>query len=274
MYDLPFYQCLIKSWHRCMQQGLSEEIKKPGISLTSKELNNKLKVKNNAILSFNNFIDRYLDLTRKVKGCYYFALFDNEENLLAIRTGLDNTERRDNDNGFLVTGISHNEKSIGTNAVTLSKLLKRPVYMLPDFHYCSKLKNWHEYCVPLKHAGNVNGYISIIGISYPISKALEGFIDLMGINMYEEFSASEMDDYLYSSLKEQLTEKQYLILKMMAQGLTDTHISKELKMSLSTVKYHNQNIFKVLNANSRVDAVVKALMNNDLNIFDVCCDRP
>lgn len=273
MYDLPFYQCLLKSWHRCMKQGLLAEIEKPGIYLDSKELNNKLKIKNNVIRSFNNLIDRYVELTRKIKGYYYFALFDNEENLLAIRIGLGNPERLYEDKSFFETGVSYSEKSIGTNAVTLSKLLKKPVYMIPDFHYCSKLKNWYEYCIPIKYTGNAIGYISVISVSQPISKALEGFIDLIGVNMYEESSISEMDDYLYSSLGERLTEKQYLILKMMAQGFTDTRISRELKMSLSTVKYHNQNIFRVLNANSRVDAVVKALMNNDLNIFDICCDR-
>ncbi len=272
MYDLSLHQCMMKSWQRCMKQGLPMEIEKPRICLTSKELNNKLKKKNDAILSFNNFIDRHLDLIRKIKGCYYFALFDNEENLLAIRIGPNNNDRYVN--SFFITGASYCEKSVGTNAVSLSKLLKRPVYMHPDFHYCNRLKNWYEYCVPIKFAGNVNGYISVISVSLPISKAMEGFIDLLRINMYEELPALETDNNLYGSLKERLTEKQYIILKMMAQGLTDTHISRELKMSLSTVKYHNQNIFKVLNANSRVDAVVKALTNNDLNIIDICCDRP
>lgn len=270
MYDLTFYQCLIRSWYRCMKQGLTEEIEKPMINLDSKELNEKLRIKNGFILSFNNLIDKYLDLTKKIKGNYYFALFDNEENLLAVKVGSNVTERYNND--FLVAGISFSERSVGTNAVALSKALRRPIYMLPDFHYCSKLKSWYEYCIPVKKTGNVNGFISVIGISCPISKALEGFVDLIGANMNEELSASEADDLSYNGIKGRLTDKQYLILKMMAQGFTDIHISKELKMSLPTVKFHNQNIFKILNATSRVDAVVKALMHSNLNIFDICYD--
>lgn len=271
--DLPFYQCLLKSWQSCMEKGVPQDIEKPLINLTFKQLNAKLKLKNEVIQIFNNFIDKYLNLTQNIKGSHYFAFLDNEENLLAVRRGLDASERGRNDNSFLATGVSFNERSMGTNAVSLSKLLKRAIYMCPNFNYCNKLKNWHQYCVPIGDKGNTTGYVSVISIGYPISKALEGFIDLMAVNIYEDLYTSEMQDYLYSDLKERLTEKQYLILKMIAQGLTDTHISKEMKMSLSTVKYHNQSIFKALNANSRVDAVVKALANNDLSIFDICSGR-
>lgn len=273
MYDSFFFQCILKSWQRCMTQKIPVEIKKPILCLNSTELKNKLKYKNDFILSFNKLIDRHLDLISNIKGCYYFALFDSDQNLIAVRTGCNHSMSYINEKEFLKIGVSYKENSIGTNAVTLSKLLKKPIYMRPMYHYCSILKNWYEYCVPIKCRLTVKGYITVISKSYPISKALEGFVDLLGINMNEELTDMQTSPYLYRDIRDMLTQKQYQILKMIAQGLTDKQISQELKISLSTVKYHNKNIFFLLDAESRVDAVVKALINNCLNIFDIPDDR-
>ena len=269
IFDLTLFQCVLKSWQNCIQYGLPNDVEKPLIILTEREIDKTLRLKSEIIHSFNYFCDKYSSLIKNIKLCYYLTLFDNEANLLAVRLGSDIHENHYSHNSFLEAGVSFNERSVGTNAVFMSKLFKKPIYLFPDFHYCDKLKSWHVYCAPVMSKGNIKGYISVISISEPLNRALRCFIDLMAVNLIGELYVAQNDDYLFDNPGEQLTNKQYLILRMIAQGLSDEYISKELKITLSTVKYHNQNIFKTLNANSRVDAVIKALLSNKLNFYDI-----
>ncbi|HEX2927237.1 MAG TPA: LuxR C-terminal-related transcriptional regulator [Ruminiclostridium sp.] len=164
---------------------------------------------------------------------------------------------------FFTSGVLYSEESIGTNAVSIAKIHNSPVCLYPEFHYCNMLKKWYEYCVPVKRNGFTDAYLSVVSIQYPISRALKGFIDLLGFNLQKDYS-----EVNYKATKP-LTEKQVMMLKMIAQGLSDEYMSQQLHISLATVKYHNQEIFKKLNAVGRVDAVTRAILNNDLTLFDL-----
>ncbi|MGB1061506.1 MAG: response regulator transcription factor, partial [Ketobacter sp.] len=55
-----------------------------------------------------------------------------------------------------------------------------------------------------------------------------------------------------------LTEKEYEILKLLAEGLCNKKIASRSQIALTTVKWHLQNIFGKLQARNRTEAVVKA----------------
>ncbi|RLT97009.1 LuxR C-terminal-related transcriptional regulator [Ketobacter sp.] len=55
-----------------------------------------------------------------------------------------------------------------------------------------------------------------------------------------------------------LTDKEYEILKLLAEGLCNKTIANRSEIALTTVKWHLQNIFGKLQAKNRTEAVVKA----------------
>ncbi len=61
-----------------------------------------------------------------------------------------------------------------------------------------------------------------------------------------------------SEMIEPLSERELEVLRMVAQGLTNTEISQRLVLALSTVKGHNLRIFGKLQAKNRSEAVARA----------------
>lgn len=56
-----------------------------------------------------------------------------------------------------------------------------------------------------------------------------------------------------------LTKQELCILELVAKGLINKEISEELNISIATTKAHLESIYKKLNAHNRVQAVVKAI---------------
>jgi LuxR family transcriptional regulator, maltose regulon positive regulatory protein len=63
---------------------------------------------------------------------------------------------------------------------------------------------------------------------------------------------------LKSEIFEPLTEREMEVLRLVAQGLSNTEISQWLYLALSTVKGHNRRIFDKLQARNRTEAVARA----------------
>ena len=59
-----------------------------------------------------------------------------------------------------------------------------------------------------------------------------------------------------------LTERELQVLKLLAQGCSNSDIAEQLNISMATVKYHLSNIFDKLGAKSRVEAVTIAIKHN------------
>jgi len=57
---------------------------------------------------------------------------------------------------------------------------------------------------------------------------------------------------------DQVSPREQEVLRLVAQGLSNTEISEKLFISLSTVKGHNRQIFEKLQVNRRTEAVAKA----------------
>ncbi len=63
-----------------------------------------------------------------------------------------------------------------------------------------------------------------------------------------------------------LTKQEQCVLELVAKGMINKEIAKELNISIATTKAHLESIYKKLNAHNRVQAVVKAIT---LNIIEV-----
>lgn len=64
----------------------------------------------------------------------------------------------------------------------------------------------------------------------------------------------------------QLSEREIEILKLVAEGKTNSQIAKEVKISIHTVKAHVANILLKLDVKYRLQAAVKAITENIINI--------
>ena len=56
-----------------------------------------------------------------------------------------------------------------------------------------------------------------------------------------------------------LTTQEQCVLELVAKGMINKEIAKELNISIATTKAHLESIYKKLNAHNRVQAVVKAI---------------
>lgn len=63
-----------------------------------------------------------------------------------------------------------------------------------------------------------------------------------------------------------LSEREIEILKLIAEGKTNSQIAKEVKISIHTVKAHVANILLKLDVQYRLQAVVKAITEKIINI--------
>ena len=56
-----------------------------------------------------------------------------------------------------------------------------------------------------------------------------------------------------------LTKQELCVLELVAKGMINKQIAEELNISIATTKAHLESIYKKLNAHNRVQAVVKAI---------------
>jgi LuxR family maltose regulon positive regulatory protein len=60
------------------------------------------------------------------------------------------------------------------------------------------------------------------------------------------------------ALVERLTDREYAVLRCMAEGLTNPQIGGRLYISTGTVKAHSASIFRKLEVANRTEAVARA----------------
>lgn len=66
--------------------------------------------------------------------------------------------------------------------------------------------------------------------------------------------------------KNRLNNRELQILKLLSENLTNKEISDKIHISIHTVKMHNTNIYKKLDAKNRTQAVLNALRNGYIKL--------
>jgi LuxR family maltose regulon positive regulatory protein len=70
--------------------------------------------------------------------------------------------------------------------------------------------------------------------------------------------SAQLSEPLSAQLSEPLSQRELEVLRLVAQGLSNSEISQRLFLALSTVKGHNLRIFAKLQAQNRTEAVARA----------------
>ena len=92
-------------------------------------------------------------------------------------------------------------------------------------------------------------------------KKLFEFDDNFESNSYGNSSNNNLDD------ANKLSNREYEVLQLLAEGLFNKEIAYKLSISEKTVKNHVSNIFKKIGVSDRTQAAVYAIKNNIVDTF-------
>ncbi|MEA1975231.1 MAG: LuxR C-terminal-related transcriptional regulator, partial [Bacillota bacterium] len=126
-------------------------------------------------------------------------------------------------------------------------------------------------CIPIEYFGVFVGMVYFEkntndGFSKEISQSIRTIIPILmsKSEMVKNINGKNINNS--SEFEELLTDREKDVLKLVAKGMSNSAISKELFIALGTVKNHLSNIYSKLEVDSRLKAVIKA---NKMNIIDV-----
>lgn len=261
MKELCSIEEVLVSWKKCINEGLSGNISYPVINYTGEELKSRQAKSSEIVDVFKSFAE---DITHlNIDECMLF--FTDPEGVLVEKCG-KTLKNKKHDH---MIGMSFAENSIGTNAIALSIQLDKPIYTLPQHHYCDFLKTWYIYAMPIKSENEVRGCLAVAAVGQPLKMELIAITRLLHYQIVSEYKKVLRQRQIGVESKIEFNDKQMAILKSFARGLTDNAIALNMGLSMSTIKYHKQNIFKVLNASCSVEAVIKALKLNIISIEQI-----
>ncbi|BAV87843.1 two-component system response regulator [Rothia aeria] len=83
-------------------------------------------------------------------------------------------------------------------------------------------------------------------------------LDTSRENAAAEAPPQEQPVLQHQELIEQLTPREYEVLKLVAEGLSNSEIGRELVLSEATIKTHVSHVLNKLDARDRVQAVIMA----------------
>jgi len=217
------------------------------------------------------FMETYEQFNFLFKENLLFLLFDPEGILINKRTDKYNFEKEYL--SWAELGGDFKEESGGTNAVSLALETGNQVYLEPRENYCSFLQDWHSFVSSVRIKEKLLGFIG----AYRLEKGLvEKDINrelMRNVILLREKVEKNYIKYNSDLTQVDLTEKQRKILKSLSKGLTEKKIASNLYCSNSTIKYHKKEIFKELDVNSTIEAVVKAIKLKIINLENINLEK-
>lgn len=111
----------------------------------------------------------------------------------------------------------------------------------------------------LTEDGNIWMAICLVTLS---SKKTPGDVHIMMKDTQTRFDFNREEQYFEERELERLSKQEHKILKLISMGNCIEMISRELKISTSTIKNHKSRIFKKLNVESTAEAVFLFAVNN------------
>jgi len=236
---------VIESWTRCIEKNVPRKLIIDNISY--KQINN---------YSFNKYLftELAVEINSIIRDELVFFLIN--KNCVLLDLVCKDTIRKEIMEVGIRKGFSFLEQDIGTNAVSLACELKQAVYLQPKYHYCNFFKDWCSFSIPLKKNNHIEGYLSIVKINQNLPQNIIAISKLLAyiITTRNKKCQTHKQKKLYN-----LSDRQLQVLRLIASGMTEKAVARQLQVSQSTVKYHKQILFKKLKVQSIVEAVVRSL---------------
>jgi DNA-binding NarL/FixJ family response regulator len=112
----------------------------------------------------------------------------------------------------------------------------------------------------------VSGSLSRYADAHQIDAALRAVAVGLTVRSLEAREAG-FDQLEESDVQELLTPRELEVLGAIMEGLTNKAIARQLDISLHTVKFHVESVFRKLGARTRAEAVAKALDSRHFKVI-------
>ncbi len=112
-------------------------------------------------------------------------------------------------------------------------------------------------------------FLCFVTINQNIRDELIAIIELFQYQIINEYNKVLLKNASQHRKNINLTKRQAEILTYLANGYTEEAIGLSMGVSVSTIKYHKQNIFKKLDAACSIEAIIKALQYNIIALNDI-----
>ncbi|EPR10303.1 LuxR C-terminal-related transcriptional regulator [Ruminiclostridium papyrosolvens] len=247
---------VLNSWRRCLEMDLPSNA---SIPVSMKEYDIKVKLDENKML-LSVFKDAVEKVNTQILGKHSFLLTDSEGIILYINK---------KNHTILKEGISLAEEISGTNAISLSLKLNKKVNTEPQHHYCSFFSRMYLFSVPICIRNRIIGSIAVASTGIPIKKELIIITELLAYQVGNEVEGTGQTLAKRQISQMKFSDKQLMVLKLLAKGMTEKAVAIDSGISINTVRYHKKIIFRKLDTSNVIDAVVKALKYNLITIDEI-----
>ena len=199
-------EVISKSHNRCKEHGIELDLKYSKKIIDGKQLQDKLNGKRELILLSEPFIEQLYNF---VKGSNFFTILTDEEGCILNVIG-DETILEEAFSLNMIPGAYMDEKSIGTNAMSLVVTEKKPIQISGKDHYISAYHKWTCSAAPIRNSNNeiigvldLTGYSTLahshtLGMVVAAVNAIERMLEIREYNERLETAKIYMDTMLDS----------------------------------------------------------------------------
>ena len=152
--------------------------------------------------------------------------------------------------------------------MALSIRHSEPMWTFPQKNYCSLLTNCTLYSAPFT-PDRSSVTLAIVTNRKQISDWPPVLLRQLISSMSLELRQVTRSHIRQKTESIHLTARQRTILLRIAGGMTDRQIAADLHITQETVQYHKKNLYRQLDAENAVRAVVKALQLGLLSLEDL-----
>lgn len=249
---------VLESWRRCAQAGLAPDSTQQLYPLSAQQLGRLCEESRNDISAFERCVTPVASDLPKSSA---FLLVNAQGILLKKIPDLHFFR-------FFRPGFSFSEAHAGTNAIALSLRRNEPMQTLPHQNYCTLLTGCVLYSAPFSFERS-SPTLAVITNQKQRSDWPPALLRQLISSMAVEL---QQDTRSHSCQKEEssrLTARQRTILLHIAGGMTDRQTAADLHITQETVQYHKKNLYRQLDAENAVQAVVKALRLGLLSLEEI-----
>lgn len=197
---------IAKSHDRCAEYGISENLVYSRKVLDEAELQKKFAANRNLVLTASPYMDQLINF---VKGSGFFALLTDNEGCILNAIG----EEKILSEAFsikMIPGAYMDEKNIGTNAMSMVLIEKKPIQLSGNAHFIKAYHKWTCSAAPIMHNGELIGVLNLtgynecvhphtLGMVVAASNAIEEMIKVKEYNMIQNKDSSHISNIFESA---------------------------------------------------------------------------
>jgi len=211
---------LAKSHQRCIDLGISRDLVFSSKILDEAELQNKFVKNRNLILTASSYMDQLINF---VKGSNFFALLTDGEGCILNAIG-DEKILSDAFALKMVPGAYMDEKSIGTNSMSMTITEKQPVQISGKDHFIHAYHKWTCSAAPIINNNKLVGVLNLTGYSEYIHPHTLGMVIAASNAIEEMLKVKE-----YNSIKSKDSSHINKIFESIPLGIITSDINGKIK---------------------------------------------